>query len=1324
MDTNQDDGLGFVPSPQDDGLGFVPSGGGTATAQDDGLGFVPETDNPRKLGFSLIGGGAQGIASMGKGLSVFSDPGPMPNNFRTHEQTMLRAGQDYTSPEEAFGSLSAEHEAQRQRLMAPGKAFEQAVAPYAQGAKAIAEETPGNKKLAKAADVVGNMLPLLGVAAIPVVGPEAAGGLGGLQATGDTFDQAFQAYKQQGLGDEEARKRAQDDAIKTGITSGTIYTMLPGAGKASAERLLAKQLASASPTIQAAVRTLAQGADGSMVMGANSLLTSAQAMQTYNPNMTWGDALNDAAKSAAIGFIASAAPHAVIEGAKLTGGRPDVAEQPAQKPLATVNDAIGAKLDEIKALLQQQQPTEGTANEQIQPTQEQAGQEAGSNVPGGAGGVHRPIEIRGEGNGSEIGGGEEQINERKPTEVNPAAEAALLQRAEPDESARIGQLRAPDEGATPEAGANAIEANPAQPVEPTSEPVQTGEAAEAEKPVGEQPSTVVDQPVNKPETLSEGPGAASPGDVPGGSQLEQLTGILRGQSISPKQSALERMRLNEKVADKWAATKDAATKTLAKVRANSQAMLDWYKSGPKIDDFRRSIGEWQAADQKSSLEARRFAQQIQKSVPDPVRREAMTNWIQADGSDVILRARADASKGRLKRGYETALTLNPAEKTLARNIQQYLESRLNEGIQADIIKNGIENYVNQIWKRPNPVTRSLVADLGLPKLKPNFRFAKKRVFDSFFEGEQSGFEPATKDIGHLISVYDQAFNRTLSARGLVKRLNESTTPDGEQVTMVNGSGTPVPKDSQPTEAFLIRPHQTPKGAFTENGRPYVVVDHPALRDWKWVNAAADGTPIFLQGDLLVHPDYAPTLKNILEPSMLRGSPGNQRLYQKVGSTVLNAQAFAKSSKMAFAVFHQGQEAIHAVFHRTSPFSPTKIDLNDPTQYRLVTHGLQVADYNAMRDYMEGVGSHGGILKVVPGLGGLLQRYGDYVFKDYIPGLKMAMAQHALKRNMDAYGSKLSEEQIYDLTASQANAAFGEQNYKMMRTFGQMGRDPTIQDFARLALLAPDFLESRARFIGQALKPYGREQRIALALMAGTLWTGARVLNTLLDDDPHWDKPFSVVVNKREYSIRTVLGDVQHLLTDPRSFLFGRLSAIGRTGAELVTGRDDRGIRRSSMEQFGDALKWLVPMGLDKRDDTTVKQQVLASVGVGSRPMTAVVQIRKQALDFRKSSTDTKVLARLERDERESHVESDYRPLRVALQMGDMKKAKGAYDRMLANGHTEQDIVRNMQRQTPFTGSTQLEQSFQDSLSPKDKKTYEEARREQSAVTDKFFDLIK
>lgn len=872
---------------------------------------------------------------------------------------------------------------------------------------------------------------------------------------------------------------------------------------------------------------------------------------------------------------------------------------------------------------------------------------------------------------------------------------------------------------TPQINANEIESTSRVPVEQQSVPVDR--QAESEAQVGTPQRTsegeqALPQPAEVPKEvvpLSEGPGAASPGDVPQGSQLGQLTQAIHKQ-LSPTEPLSERIKSAVNVADAWAKGKDAVSQGIGKVRAASQALIDGYRNLPPWRSFEDAIGKWTGADQDTALEVYKFQKQIMKAVPSRLRQEAITNWIQANGDEAVLRARADASKPALRKGYEEALKLNESEKTLARNIGQYLDARLQEGVGAGLLKQGVDNYVTQVWKRSNATTKKLWADLfGVGTLNPNFKYAKQRIFDSYFEGEQAGYTPRNKTIGNLISQYDLAFNRALSARALIKRLQTGEASDGKPITMTSGKTSPIVNAQDIPEAYLIKPNLAPEGAVSVDGRPYRPIDHWALRDWKWATKGPNGENVFVQGDMLVHPDHWEHLNNVLKTSRLRANP--------ITGSALKMGAFAKQTKLSLSPFHVVQEGVHAAAHRVNPVNPMDIDLNVPAQKSLVDHGLMVMDPRAQEMFAEGIAG-GGLVGKIPGLGRLQQAFTDLTFKDYIPRLKMTMAMDALERNRTAYAKdiasgKVTDDQLIALTARESNAAFGEQNYKMM------GRSPNVQDFFRLALLAPDFLEARARFVAQALKPYGREQRIALALMGASLYTAARVLNKAGDDDYHWNKPFSIFYKGKEYRLRTVLGDVQHLVSDPRSFWYNRLSPVSRTLSEYVTGRDDRGIKRTSIEQFQDFLSWFKPIPLQARSDQTTAQAILSSAGIPSKSYTKQQEIYEIADKWMAGNVDPKIQERYKRIQQETMPDSPYRPLRDALKKDDLKAAKAEYLK-LKSTRNYSTIAQAVRSERPFTGSHASEAKFKASLTPEQKKVYDAAIQERRDNYQKFLKAIK
>ena len=88
----------------------------------------------------------------------------------------------------------------------------------------------------------------------------------------------------------------------------------------------------------------------------------------------------------------------------------------------------------------------------------------------------------------------------------------------------------------------------------------------------------------------------------------------------------------------------------------------------------------------------------------------------------------------------------------------------------------MENDITQVWKRENPITRALMSDLANSKSQPNFKYARKRIFQ-LFQGEQLGYKPM-KDAGALAANYDQTFNKALAARAFIKELHEGKASDG------------------------------------------------------------------------------------------------------------------------------------------------------------------------------------------------------------------------------------------------------------------------------------------------------------------------------------------------------------------------------------------------------------------------------------------------------------------------------------------------------------------------------------------------------------------
>lgn len=805
---------------------------------------------------------------------------------------------------------------------------------------------------------------------------------------------------------------------------------------------------------------------------------------------------------------------------------------------------------------------------------------------------------------------------------------------------------------------------------------------------------------------SLGPGAASPKDIGTQSQITQLTQSIQN-TASPKQPIGQRIQAAVKTA--VGAVKAAPQTTGQAIKTGVQklaAVTGAIKSGltqlPVFTEFKRILGKWDGADQQAAHETRAFVQEINRRIPKD-RQEAITNWIQAGGDPAVLQQRAAASTNpKLRKGYEDALTLNADEKVAAQNISNYLDSKLQDGLASGLLDHGLENYLNQVWKKPNPITLKLQADLATGKLQPNFKFARQRVFDHYFEGEQAGYVPANKSVGALIGIYDQAFNRALSGRAFIKNLTEGKAGDGRPLVATSGSAGLVPK-GQPPEALLVRPKTKP-----EDTGDYKVIDHPALRKWMWQTQTPEGTPVMVQGDLLVHPEIYQHLKNVLGKSAWRQN--------KLGRAILGTEATIKQTMFSASGFHQVQETLHALGHQVNPTNLSDIDFNNPVHKEAVEHGLQLASYDAMEQFTDGLGS-GPLINKIPLIGKrLLGPYTEWLFQDYIPRLKITMYEHALGRNAERYqdqiaSGKMTKDQLLELTAKQANAAFGEQNYNWI------GRNKTVQDSLRAFIVAPDFLEARAKFVGQALRPHGREQLVALGLLAATQYITARILNKAIDDDYHFDKPFSLVAGKHEYELRTIPGDIAHLIKDPKKFATSRLAPIARQGVEFITGRDYRGVKRDTLDQIKDFAKLPTPISMRRQDDQRWWETFLNAFGVHERSATASQEIADKARQFRekvKGKADVEIL---------EGNESPYRKLRVSLDVGNEKASLQALQE-LRKTHPDSRILSTMQSHIrhPFTGSATLEHKFKQSLEPVELKKYQEAMVERKERYQKFKQL--
>lgn len=805
------------------------------------------------------------------------------------------------------------------------------------------------------------------------------------------------------------------------------------------------------------------------------------------------------------------------------------------------------------------------------------------------------------------------------------------------------------------------------------------------------------------------------------------------------------------------------------VKESIQAVRDAGKEAldPKrMNDYRRSVLNWSGSLQKSFQEASDAQREIKSEVKDPIRRDGITNWIQAGGDRTILQNRAAATTDpKLKKGYEAALNLTPDEIRVANDVKSAYDALGLRGQHYDVLNNFRDNYVTQIWD----LKKGPTGGASSRTLRDKFRFSRARTFDSFFDGEQAGFKPKTKDIAKILPAYIHEMNSVIAARQLVQRMSKGVASDGMPLLAPRGVGVSV--DDATGKATLVMPN-----AIKGDTLDYKTLDsQPALSSWRWAAKDDAGNPVFLKGELAVHPEVYDKLKNVLGKSAIKewyDSKGSfaTAIPKAIVKAIDVGQGEIKRTMLGFfAPFHQFQEGTHAIGHRVNPIAVTrgglvdrvtggklpdaltipKIDLvNNPAHLDAAKHGLMLQPDRASQEtFMDGF-RHSGLVSRIPILGPAADFYSHYLFHEYIPGLKYKTYEAILERNQkvfakDLASGKVKPEDVKVISAEQANAAYGHLNY------ADLGRNPTILHLMRLGLLAPDFLEARARFVGQSIKGatganVGREQILALATLAISQVALAYVGSKLTDGD--WDAkhPFEFTSGNRRYGLRSVPEDVFRLMTDSRAFVYSRLSpTIGRGAIQYASGVDWRGIKKTPLETTKELAQQPIPLtarGFLGIGNTPLSawEQLAGAVGLKISRYSAQSDVYKLVDDFKKNSGNAKLVAEYERRQKETYADSDYKPLRVALEKGDAKEAESAYAELLKT-KKRSDIDKAMRpysmvkisgtdlfekHDKPFTGSRKFESAFVKSLDSDGKQAYARARQERVEEYTRFKQFLK
>jgi hypothetical protein len=758
--------------------------------------------------------------------------------------------------------------------------------------------------------------------------------------------------------------------------------------------------------------------------------------------------------------------------------------------------------------------------------------------------------------------------------------------------------------------------------------------------------------------------------------------------------------------------------------------------------FKKSINEWDANNQALVQKVTNTVNHVKKSIKEKERRSAISVYREAGGDEKVLKEWiADTKDPELRKKYEVALTLTPQEKEMADQISTIYKRLYERGVQYGLIDQARKNYVTHLIKSEPGSAGVISKFIGSGKLSPEFKFGKESTFPTIHAAEQAKvknekgqpikFKIQTADAADLLGIYISEMEKTINTKKLIKSLTSAKSKDGRPLAAPAGSIKSTENKKTGNDMLVVFPRTKGKEYFDYKG-----IDHYALTDWKWAGLDQNGNEVMIKGDLILHPDIYKHMKNLLGHSAIKDwyeNPPN--IYQKLPAMLIRNldkwQATTKQAMFSLSAFHWVQEGTHAIGHRVNPFSkiPT-IDLEANQKHiDAANHGLRLkSDYVGMNAFREGVGA-GALMYKIPGLGPFLEKTSEPLFTWYIPGIKYKTYEHMLERNSKRYAKeiksgKVSIDDVKYLSAQQANAAYGHLNYT------DIGRSQTMQHLFRMFVLAPDFLEARARFVGQAVKglmggKVGKEQLEAIAVLAVLQYGACRIYNKLMDDDYHFEEPFKIIIGKRKYSLRSVPGDIVHLVQHPHQFIQGRIApVIGKSAEHLLYGRDYRGLPQSTVDFLREvATSWMpisfratIP-GMSTNKDINAFDTFLNAIGIGVSRYSPLTHVYKLVDDWREKNNIPK--------EEAVYAPSRYRDLRNAVE--DMAEARvyKEWDKIVKDAEkqktTKAKLLKGFHQSLfkPFTGSTEGDKKLYRSLNENDKLIYKEARKDRIRVWQNF-----
>lgn len=515
-----------------------------------------------------------------------------------------------------------------------------------------------------------------------------------------------------------------------------------------------------------------------------------------------------------------------------------------------------------------------------------------------------------------------------------------------------------------------------------------------------------------------------------------------------------------------------------------------------IRDIRRMVGGGREAagfgvavtDAKDSPEARLLDKALMLYRDSKIRPEAVPefkDWAAKVADDPKASNQDKLAVKEWLPSVERMEQLSPAEKQYADTVLE--KAFADVGYRAKMlgaIDSPIENYVRRAWDI-TPGQGAHLPGLAGTGLKSFTTASMQRSLPTILDGIMKGYDPRIKGVSQSLEQISREIGRIEATKRTINELRKIQDEDGTPLV------TAQKKDG------------------------YVKLDDPNFQVWRWsgdVKSAVSKEPgmeVTNQGQkvFMTPPKDLPRgvkATDVLEKVPLYAQPDVADVINKMTAVdnftgkvpalraLMDANGRMKRTILTLSLFHHISESsswMLGVNHggEWNPITASRqgnaaIENDDPTVRLGVQQGLTLdvkqdwGELSRGRGWIErGLRAAG--LGEVAEKGVQLQKVGEqYLFGQFITGMKARAFQLEYAQALKAHAD-WSPEKAATTVARNVNENFGGLNYR------RMGRNPTLQNLARLFLLAPDWTESNFRNFF-AMVPGDRLNKAIDRLMGG------------------------------------------------------------------------------------------------------------------------------------------------------------------------------------------------------------------------------------------------